>query len=253
MLTDQQYIEIFHLVFLRSLKNNLDSSLYSIKGGCNLRFFFNSIRYSEDIDFDISVISKETLKKKIDTILTGSPLKQSLSHYDLEIAQVSCPKQTSTVQRWKVGIKAKNKVMPIPTKIEFSRRKMETQRKAESVGSFILQDYQLPPMILPHYLYSAAVKQKIDALIFRTQTQARDIFDLNLLFSRKDETIFPVDFDMEKAIDCILSISYADYSSQVVSYLMQEYVEHYKSLKLWEEIQFNVIENLKKYHHNETN
>lgn len=249
MMRDQQYIEIFHLVFLRSLKTNLDSSLYAIKGGCNLRFFFESIRYSEDIDFDISVIAKETLQKKINAILTGSPMQHSLSHYGLEIEQISSPKQTSTVQRWKVGIKVKSKVMTIPTKIEFSRRTLESERKAEPVGSFILQDYRLPPLILPHYLYSAAVKQKIHALIFRTETQARDVFDLHLLFSKKIAKAVPVKFDLNKAIDCILSISFNDYSSQVVSYLMQEYIDHYRHPELWTEMQLSVIEDLKKYHH----
>ena len=31
-----------------------------VKGGCNLRFFFDSVRYSEDIDFDVAVIARET-------------------------------------------------------------------------------------------------------------------------------------------------------------------------------------------------
>ena len=249
MLTDKQYIEIFHLIFLRSLKNNLDSSLYSIKGGCNLRFFFESIRYSEDIDLDISVISKETLKRKIDNLLTGTPLRQGLSHFGLEIDQVSSPKQTLTVQRWKVAIKAKNRVMAIPTKIEFSRRSLDEDRKAEPIANFILQEYQMPPMILPHYLLVAAVKQKINALVFRTQTQARDIFDLHLLFSRKIEKAFTFAFDLEKAIDSVESILFNDYSSQVVSYLIPEYIDHYRNPSLWEEMKVFVVDNLMKHHH----
>ena len=54
--------------------------------------------------------------------------------------------------------------------------------------------------------------------------------------------------DLEKAIDCILSISFNDYSSQVVSYLMKEYVEHYRQPTIWEEMQLFVIESLKKHH-----
>lgn len=251
MLTDQQSIEIFHLVFLRLLKNHLDSNLYAIKGGCNLRFFFESIRYSEDIDFDISIISQHTLKKKIDTILNSSPLHNGLAHYGLTIESISAPKQTATVQRWKVGVRVANKIRTIPTKIEFSRRELDKERKAEPVQNFILQDYRLQPMILPHYLYSEATKQKINALIFRNETQARDIFDLNLLFSKKEINQLKFNFDLTKATDCVLSISYNDYRSQVVAYLLPEYIEYYASEKIWGEMQLSVIDNLGKIHSNE--
>lgn len=251
MLTDQQSIEIFHLVFLRVLKNHLDSNLYAIKGGCNLRFFFESIRYSEDLDLDINIISLHTLKKKIDTILNSVPLRNGLAHYGLTIENVSSPKQTETVQRWKVGVKVENKIRIIPTKIEFSRRELDKERKAEPVQSFILQDYRLQPMILPHYLFFDATKQKINALIFRSETQARDIFDLNLLFSKETKSPLKFNFDLMKATDCIFSISYYDYRSQVVAYLLPEYVEYYGSEKIWGEMQLSVIDNLGKIVNNE--
>ncbi len=249
MLTDQQSIEIFHLAFLRVLKNLLDADLYAIKGGCNLRFFFGSIRYSEDIDFDISVISEHTLKKKIDSILSGVPLAHGLATYKLSIDSFSAPKQSATVQRWKVGIKHADKLRTIPTKIEFSRRTLGKERKSEQVQDLIFQEYRLPPMILPHYLYIAACEQKISALINRTETQARDIFDLNLLFSKKEFQQLQLSFDLQKASDCVLSITFNDYRSQVVSYLLKEYIEYYESPAVWEEIQFSVIERLGKIHH----
>lgn len=251
-MNNQQTIEIFHLIFLRLLKNHLDSSLYAIKGGCNLRFFFESIRYSEDIDLDVAVISTQTLKKKIDTILKSTSLQHGLAAYGLEMSDASSPKQTPIVQRWKIGVKAKNRVQTIPTKIEFSRRNLDKARQAELISSFVLQDYKLTPMILPHYLYSAAVEQKINALIFRSQTQARDIFDLNLLFLRRNEEPLKFNFDLQTAIDCTLGISFDDYSSQVVSYLLPEYVEHYRQENIWAQMQLFVIEKLKECYCDET-
>lgn len=253
MLTDKQAIEIFHLIFLRVLKNHLDSNLYAIKGGCNLRFFFESIRYSEDIDFDVQVISQHTLKKKVDTILNGTPLRHGLANYQLTVENISTPKQTDTVQRWKVGIRAANRIRIIPTKIEFSRRNLDVERSADPIQNFVLQEYKLQPMILPHYLYASALMQKINALIFRTETQARDIFDLNLLFSKKESQLFRADFNLNKAIDCVTTISFNDFRSQVVSYLLPEYIEHYDKEKFWEEIQLSVIENLSKVNFNEIN
>ncbi len=253
MLTDKQAVEIFHLIFLRVLKNHLDSNLYAIKGGCNLRFFFESIRYSEDIDIDINVISEHTLKKKIDAILNGNPMRNGLAQYQLSIESFSSPKQTATVQLWKVGIRLANKVRAIPTKIEFSRRELDLERKSEPIQNLILQDYRLQPMILPHYLYSDAVKQKINALIFRAETQARDVFDLNLLFSKKEIDTLSLNFELQKAIDCVLSISFNDYKSQVVSYLLVDHIEYYGKPKMWEEMQLSVIDGLNKVHSNESN
>src|SRR3990170_6022446 len=53
----RQLIEYFHLIFLDRLGRKIDKRLYTLKGGCNLRFYFQSFRYSEDIDFDIQIIN----------------------------------------------------------------------------------------------------------------------------------------------------------------------------------------------------
>jgi len=47
-----QLREIFHLEFLRWLGRKLKPKNYCLKGGANLRFYFNSFRYSEDMDID---------------------------------------------------------------------------------------------------------------------------------------------------------------------------------------------------------
>mgnify|MGYP001601104310 FL=1 len=44
-----QLREIFHLEFLRWLGRKVKPDYYAIKGGTNLRFFFQSFRYSEDM------------------------------------------------------------------------------------------------------------------------------------------------------------------------------------------------------------
>ena len=56
------YVELFHLLFMEQLSQKLDKHLYALKEGCNLRFFFNSVRYSEDIDIDVHTVAVDTLK-----------------------------------------------------------------------------------------------------------------------------------------------------------------------------------------------
>src|SRR5450432_4265667 len=104
-LSARQTIEMFHLVFLRALAaKGEDKSLFALKGGCNLRFFFQSVRYSEDIDIDASIVAKGTLKNKIDRLLVAPMLVGPLKSRSIEIVDVSAPKQTDTTQRWKVGL-----------------------------------------------------------------------------------------------------------------------------------------------------
>lgn len=121
----QVKIELFHLLFLRQLEGKFDKKLYALKGGCNLRFFFKSIRYSEDIDFDVSIISKDTLENKINKILRGEIFRRILLGKGIELIQANSSKQTETTQRWKVLLRVNNFAIPIPTKIEFSRRVMD--------------------------------------------------------------------------------------------------------------------------------
>jgi hypothetical protein len=54
--------------------------LRPLKGGSNLRFFFRSVRYSEDIDFDVIVVAKGTLKKKVDRLLRSPTVIAPLRH-----------------------------------------------------------------------------------------------------------------------------------------------------------------------------
>ena len=61
MTNPQKSVELFHLLFLRHVSEKLEKGLYAIKGGCNLRFFFKSIRYSEDMDLDVRTVARGNL------------------------------------------------------------------------------------------------------------------------------------------------------------------------------------------------
>src|SRR3989338_6355555 len=114
-------VEQFHLLFLEQLGRIVDKQLITLKGGCNLRFFFKSVRYSEDIDIDVKKISKETLQKNTRKVLSSPSLRAALKERDIEIIAYSEPKQTETVQRWKISLKLNQTSVPVNTKIKFSR------------------------------------------------------------------------------------------------------------------------------------
>lgn len=119
-----QIREIFHHEFLRWFGRKVKADYYALKGGVNLRFFFNSTRYSEDMDLDVHSIAVVKLKDIVMEIL------QTLSFQDnfrsVGIVKVIPPdivkaKQTETTQRFKIHLVTSNGE-DLFTKIEFSRR-----------------------------------------------------------------------------------------------------------------------------------
>ena len=147
-LTIRQSTELFHLVFLRALvAKGEDKGLIALKGGCNLRFFFGSVRYSEDIDFDVVVIAKDTLKNKVERLLKSPLVAAPLKVHGLTIVETSAPTQTETTQRWKVGLQRADDELPIRTKVEFSRRDTIEGAAFEATDREVLRPYGLTPVL----------------------------------------------------------------------------------------------------------
>ena len=249
MLSDRQAVELFHLHFVRLLCSGPDKERFAIKGGCNLRFFFESVRYSEDIDFDVERIPVHTLREKVGRILEGPALRLPLKSRGITVGEVSAPKQTETTQRWKVSLLAEGRSLSLHTKIEFSRRKTAEEAKVEPVTAGVLAEYQLMPLLAPHYLLDAALRQKVGALIGRASVQARDVFDLVVLLSKaggKVEALRPVRSQIPKAIERAMDVSYGDFKAQVASYLKPEHLDEYGTRDAWEAMQAQVIEQFDK-------
>ena len=78
MFSDIQLREVFHFCFLHRLLKISDINLYVLKGGVNLRFFFGSPRYSEDMDLDVVAGNVGTLKKNGYKILKDAAFLRSL-------------------------------------------------------------------------------------------------------------------------------------------------------------------------------
>jgi len=228
-------IELFHLMFLRQFNIQIDTNLYAIKGGCNLRFFFNSNRYSEDLDIDVCIIQQQTLINKVNKILTSLSLLKLLQGYGISRIETSSPKQTQTTQRWKIQIISENSVLPYHTKIEFSRRSEFINASIDNIGMKLCQIYRLPPMRLCHYDLQDAMAQKLLALANRSITQARDIFDIYHLLhiSKPSLTISLKKNTLKKAQEALLSINFEDYKSQVVTFLAEEQQKIFDNKDYW--------------------
>ena len=168
MFSNIQIREVFHFSFLDRLLKLADPGLYVLKGGVNLRFFFRSPRFSEDMDVDVLAGSVQTLEKNGYKILNDRAFRRSLRSFDIADVEINDPakaKQTDTTQGFRFGLvtSAGNR---LPTKVEFSRRDggEEDQAEIALIDAEIARPYRNLPYRCPHYTGAAAVAQKLRAL-----------------------------------------------------------------------------------------
>ncbi len=227
-LTGQQHREIFHLLFLDRLLKISDPKLYVLKGGVNLRFYFLSQRYSEDMDIDVLGGGVSTLKKNGYKILNDASFLRALRVYGIDELLINDPskaKQTATTQRFRVRL-VTTAGLELPTRVEFSRR-TEVDSKAvlrELVGPKVVEPYRILSFFCQHYSGLAAGVQKVVALGNRTEVQARDVYDLFTLYlgghvTRDAFQKLATDAQRSKAIAALDSLDFDAYKGQVVEYL----------------------------------
>ncbi len=242
-------VELFHILFMEQLGHKLDKRLYALKGGCNLRFFLGSIRYSEDIDIDVHTVAPMTLKNSVDKILSGVSFIHMLRTHQMSIVNFSTPKQTATTQRWKIQLKIATQSLPINTKIEFSRRDSTAEAITEVLPRQITTVYKLKPIFISHYKADMAVEQKIKALIHRNETQARDVFDIYHLIHSYNIDIQNKfnNTELKKAAENTIGIDFPIFKSQVVSYLEPAYQAQYDDAEIWSTIVVAVCDYIEKH------
>jgi predicted nucleotidyltransferase component of viral defense system len=239
--------EIFHLLFLEQLMRISDPRIYVLKGGVNLRFFFNSPRYSEDVDLDIISGNPATLKKNCYKILQDKSLLRSLSTYGVREIIINDPskaKQTDTTQRFKLRLVTKQNI-ELPTKIEFSRRGITGKYVEALISSEVSRRYKRLSFRLQHYCDESPVIQKIEALAGRAETQARDIFDLYILLLGGFwiENLGQLESKtLDKAKINLFSVSYEQYRDQVEEYLSEEAKSNFSGENNWADIKSTILE-----------
>jgi predicted nucleotidyltransferase component of viral defense system len=243
-LRDAQVVELFHLAFLQVLQARLDQARYVLKGGTNLRYFFDSVRYSEDIDLDIDGLAPWALTEKVDGILASPTIDAVLRSGGLAVEGFTKPKQTKTTRRWKVAIAVSGRSETVRTKIELSHRGGEGRHVLEPVPDRVVAPYALRAPTVQHYTADAATEQKIKALAGRSETQARDVFDLDLLLRRRPLQAGTIDPQiLGHAAERGLELPFEAFRDQVLPFLDPEVVELYDRAT-WEQMQLFVTDTL---------
>ncbi len=253
MLTDTQIREAFHFHFLERLLKTADASIYLLKGGVNLRFFFHSPRYSEDMDLDVVAGGVGTLRKNGYRILEDAAFRRSLRVFDVETIEINDPskaKHTATTQRFRCAL-IRGSGQRLPTKVEFSRRSGDPGERAvlDYVDAGIARSYRKLAFPCRHYSGDAAIVQKIAALAGRAVTQARDVFDLGILIrsghleaAARNGLLDPI--ALSAALESLTALDWEDYEGQVVEFLGSESRDEFGSRTAWNALQSGVFEAL---------
>jgi len=240
-------LEFLHLAFLQVLATQIDPARYVVKGGANLRLFFDSPRRSQDIDLDILGSASWAIEDRVDQVLNGRLFGDLLRLGGITMSVPTKPKQTDTTRRWKFTVEVPGG--RLNSKIEFSARPhADPEYQLDVVTSSVGRAAGLRAIRVQRYLPPAATRQKIRALAERSQTEPRDVFDLDLLFAKFPDALAKGDVTeetIERATAALFGIEYEAFEALVVDFLEDEYVALYRRREVWEEIVLKVSEALR--------
>jgi hypothetical protein len=233
------------------LEVRLDRAKWVVKGGVNLRAWFGSARYSEDLGIDLVRGSVHSVQERIDNLLGSAAFRELLTTQGLELTRSSKPKQTETTQRWKFEVRAEGVAMPLHTRVEFSRRGSAEEFALDPVRPEIVRPYAMLAPTANHYTARSAVRQKIEALANRKETRARDVWDIEHLLRTTGVSPGPFTPTQRKtlgaALDRVMSLTFDVFKAQVVPYLAPEHQEIHGTPDAWARICELVVDRLSEF------
>jgi hypothetical protein len=240
-------------VLLRFLVRKQGGEAWALKGGVNLRLFFGSVRYSEDMDLDAEPRLNRTLKRDILGILRDPIFRRRLMAIGVRGVEPAAPrlaKDTQTTARVKLSLIAGG--VPYPTKVEISFRPrdgrdvVELASPSRPLALRYLKEGAEYPFQLPHYPRTPAVRQKFSALAGRPAVQARDVFDLMVLTANAHRADIDTeeiraqlsDATLREARDRALTLPESEFRAKVLEFLDEANKETWRDR--WDEIRLSV-------------
>lgn len=242
--------ELVHLLILQELGSLRRGGGVILKGGVNLRLFFGSPRYSEDMDLDGSTDGSGDIRARIARLFDDRGFTRRLQAFGIRgLDPGEGPnKDTETTYRYKFGIVGAGGIR-YPTKVEVSFRAHHAADAVvtESPTKAALESYGLHPFEVRHYAHEAAVRQKIQALAGRREAQARDVFDLSVLVPDVPGApllaflahAVPIG-QLEEAHARALTISYDEYRGQVIEFLDEADRTRQGTSAAWDDMRLRV-------------
>lgn len=244
--------EAFHLAFLSILAGSADPRTFALKGGGNIRFYFGSLRFSEDIDLDTFVEDPRIFSQKVERAFNSPSLAKLLGALGISVSHLNPKDRTATKEKWVIGLDHADVGATAFTRVEISHRAygLEEYVVIEPVPGTVIAPY--PPLVAPtigHYQSPAAISQKTDALRDRRHTQPRDVFDLDHIFRKYPDDASPgliSNTNIDLAIARIFELEFGQYRSKVVTFLDASVRTALDNPAAWEAMQLRVATRLER-------
>lgn len=163
--------EYLQLVLLNYLFQEKESVRIFFKGGTAIRFFFNSPRFSEDLDF-----STTYSKKRIREIIKKVSLAIQREIPSLKIVPLYSGKET---ERFRLKYETKELKYPLIIRLDFHQvRRIGATTVSPLSTKFPIVIFPL----IPHLTAEELLKEKVKALLSRGK--GRDFFDVWYLLEK---------------------------------------------------------------------
>lgn len=163
--------EYIQLIFLKYLYQIKESQRIWFKGGTAIHFLFGSFRFSEDLDFTVTM----------DTATTKRVLNKAMEGVSSEIEGIEMVNKgirnhsLTEILKYDKGLK-----FPLTIKLDFSLREKPISSQASPIETvFPISPYPL----VTHMNAEELMAEKIRALIMRRK--GRDVFDLWFMLSKE--------------------------------------------------------------------
>ncbi|NJD27534.1 MAG: nucleotidyl transferase AbiEii/AbiGii toxin family protein [Chloroflexi bacterium] len=243
--------EAFHLAFLGALVAVAKPDMWALKGGGNLRFYFDSIRFSEDIDLDVHVPVAQ-MRPRIERAFESAALAKLLASVGSKVDHLNPKERTATKERWTIGLRNRRSANLVYTQVEISYREYGLQAYIAIEAPRSAPALSYPPIPAPtiaYYVPRGALIQKVTALADRRHTQPRDVFDIDHLarkFPDAPSKGLVERATVDAAIDRALELGFELYRSKVVSFLEPSVRGGFDHEAHWTDMQLRVVDVLER-------
>jgi len=244
--------EAAHVVVLNELVR-ASNARFVLKGGVNLRLFYDSPRYSQDMDLDGRPDASRVIRGVIRDVVEGRRARTELRKIGIPTIDPGQGPNKDTDVTFRYKFRVVSRGVEYPTKVEVSFRDPHPDDHWEptELNKRHRDRYTSSgePLAIPHYTRASAVRQKLVALAGRSVVQARDVFDIHVL--RLGQDLEDAMGALSRAVDVptlgtardrALEMSYDEFNGQVVEFLHGESRRLYASPEAWERIQLETAE-----------
>ena len=176
--------EVLQTRLISTLFRSSVSRQLALKGGMAMRANFGSQRLTKDVDLQAGQSLPQAALRQAMTAAVEDLRSTGL----LEAIEFSMPKQTETVQRFKIGGRVAGGQSEVHLTVEVSRRGLPDPALLSRMPLRTMDRMDGGGTMVEVYAPTTMAASKVQALLSPNRTAARDVWDLNVLILMRVES-----------------------------------------------------------------